>query len=269
MVRNAIGLRSKIVLSILSVLILVGVYSCLSYRQHLKIPDDTTIPTWSQMGRGFIEKAFEPNERSGERWIAVDAAATYSRLFYALVCSILIAVPLGVLMGCFPIVEALLVPPLSFCAKVPPTAALAVFFVMVGTGRELYLTMIAFGVVPTLAQVLYLSVHDVPSELLNKAYTIGASTVEVIWNVIFRHIFPKVLDAVRLQIGPAVVYLIAAEMVCASVGFGYRIRLQSRLLSMDVVYPYLLILAASGFALDAALRLTHRMLCPWAQQGKR
>ena len=73
----------------------------------------------------------------------------------------------------------------------------------------------------------------------------------------------RLLDAVRLQIGPAMVYLIAAEMVVADFGFGYRIRLQSKLLNMGVVYPYLVILAVFGFTMDFLLTKLQQVLCPW------
>jgi len=59
------------------------------------------------------------------------------------------------------------------------------------------------------------------------------------------------------------VYLIAAEMLCADEGMGYRIRLQSRLLRMEVVYPYLASLAAFGFGMDYILRRFQAWLCPW------
>ena len=85
----------------------------------------------------------------------------------------------------------------------------------------------------------------------------------MIWTIIFRQVFPKLIDALRLVIGPAMVYLIAAEMVVGDVGFGYRIRLQSKLLNMSVVYPYLALLAAFGFGMDHALKLLQRKLCPW------
>ena len=90
--------------------------------------------------------------------------------------------------------------------------------------------------------------------------------MELIWNVVLRIIWPRIIDAVRLQIGPAMVYLIAAEMVVGDVGFGYRIRLQSRLLSMDVVYPYLALLATFGFFMDFALRKLQHWTSPWFTQ---
>ncbi|MFH1038172.1 MAG: ABC transporter permease subunit [PVC group bacterium] len=267
MLRQPINTRWTVLLGVLSVLILLAAYTVISLRQHQKNPDDTTIPTWKQLQAG-VKKVIEVNPRSGERWLMVDAEATASRLFLGLLFGVLGAILLGVLMGCFPVIEALLAPPLSLLAKVPPTAALAVFFVLVGTDTEMYVTMIAFGILPVLAQSIYLAVRDVPAEFLYKSYTIGASNAEVIWNIIVRAIFPKLIDTVRLQIGPAMVYLIAAEMVCGDVGFGYRIRLQSRLLNMNVVYPYLAILAAFGFAMDFGLRFAQKICCPWYAHEK-
>ena len=137
------------------------------------------------------------------------------------------------------------------------------FFVLVGTDTSMYIAMIAFGILPALAMTVYLAVKEFPEELQFKAYTLGASHMEVIWAVIFRYVFPKLIDAVRLVIGPAIVFLIAAEMLVGDVGFGYRIRLQSKLLNMNVVYPYLALLAAFGFGMDYALKLLQKKLCPW------
>jgi NitT/TauT family transport system permease protein len=250
------------------VLALLAVYTLISHWQHARNPDDTTIPTWTQLGEG-VGKIFNHQAPVSERWLVMDARATAVRLFLGLAAGIVGSVVVGLLMGCFPAVEAVLAPPLSLLAKVPPTAALAVFFVLVGTDTEMYISMIAFGVLPTLAQTVYLSVRDVPDELLFKAYTLGASQTELIWNVIVRAIMPRLLDAIRLQIGPAMVYLIAAEMVVGDVGFGYRIRLQSRLLNMNVVYPYLALLAAFGFFMDYLLRRLQRFFYPWfAREGR-
>ena len=268
MLRQPIRTRWTVSLGVISVLVLLAGYTGISRLQHRKNPNDTTIPTWRQLGEG-VEKFLEVNPRSGERWLAVDARATARRLFLGLFFGILGAVILGLLMGCFATVEALLVPPLSLLAKVPPTAALAVFFVLVGTDTEMYVAMIAFGILPVLAQSIYLAVRDMPAELLYKAYTVGASNTELIWNIIVRAILPRLIDSVRLQIGPAMVYLIAAEMVCGDVGFGYRIRLQSRLLNMNVVYPYIAMLAVFGFAMDYGLRLLQRAGCPWHVSGHR
>ncbi|MFA6011406.1 MAG: ABC transporter permease subunit [Desulfobacteraceae bacterium] len=268
MIRHPISKKAGLLLGILSILVMVGLYTLVSNWQHKTNPDDTTIPTWSQLGEG-VKQIVEINSRSDERWIVVDGEATLTRLFLGLFFGIIGSIVIGLLMGCFTPFESFLGPPMSLLAKVPPTAALAVFFVLAGTDTKMFVSMIAFGVLPTLSQSIYLAVREVPDETLYKAYTLGASQNELIWNIILRHILPKMIDAIRLQIGPAMVYLIAAEMVVGDVGFGYRIRLQSRLLNMNVVYPYLAVLAAFGFFMDDLLRRVQRYFFRWYAHEKR
>jgi len=262
MIRRPIQPTTAIVLGILSLVLFLGAYTYLAHRQHQQNPDDTTIPTWTQLKHG-VASAVGVNARSRDRWVVEDAKASGTRLFLGLALGTLGALALGMLMGCFTPIEAFFYPPLSLLAKVPPTAALAVFFVLVGTDTNMYVAMIAFGILPTLAMTVYLAVKEFPEELQFKGYTLGASHTEVICTIIFRYVFPKLLDALRLVIGPAMVFLIAAEMLVGDVGFGYRIRLQSKLLNMSVVYPYLAMLAAFGFAMDYALRFLQRKWCPW------
>ncbi len=262
MIRQPIKARTTVILGVLSVVLLLAAYTAVAYWQSRRNPDDTTIPRWTQLHKGFVS-TLEVNKRSQDRWLVVDSLASGQRLFLGLFSGVAISLVLGLAMGCFTPVEAFFYPPLSLLAKVPPTAALAVFFVLVGTGNNMYIAMIAFGILPTLTLSVYLAVKEFPDELLYKAYTLGASHMEVVWSVIFPQVLPRFLDAVRLSIGPAMVYLIAAEMVVGDVGFGYRIRLQSKLMNMSVVYPYLALLAGFGFGMDSLLRWVQRKLCPW------
>ncbi len=266
MIRKPIPQYVTVLLGMASVMVMLGGYTYLSHRQHQVNPDDKTIPSWSQLKEG-VGKSLKESKRTGERWLIVDSKATAIRLFAGLFLGVFGAVALGMLMGCFTPLEAFFYPPMALLAKIPPTAMLAVFFVLFGVEQKMYIAMIAFGVLPTLAQSVYLSVKEVPEELPFKAYTLGASHMEVIWNVLFRFVFPKLIDAVRLQIGPAMVYLIAAEWMVGDEGFGYRIRLQTRIQNMSVVYPYLALLAAFGFSMDFALRKVQGLVCPWYAKG--
>jgi ABC-type nitrate/sulfonate/bicarbonate transport system permease component len=280
-IKQPIGIRWKIFWGVLGILVLAGGYEWLSYRQHSRNPDDTTIPNLTQLWDGFVQvttvrenplkAAFEIEEtdkgfweKAKSTWLFQDVAATYGRLFKGLLWGCALSVFLGILMGCYEWFAALLVPVLSFLAKVPGTAMLAVFFVMVGTGESMFGVMIGFGLLPTLTQAVYLSAkHDVHEEEVNKAYTLGASNFEVIWNVVYRQTLPKVMENVRLQIGPVMVYLIAAEMLVGQVGMGYQIRMQQRLLNMAVVYDYLIILGTSGLLMDRGMLALRRRACPW------
>lgn len=257
-----------IILSISAIVLMLGAYTWLSYRQHQINPDDLTIPTWSQLAHG-IARSFTLDASTNQRIALVDAWATYSRLFTGMLSAVLIALILGMLMGCYAFIEALLLPIMSFAAKVPPTAMLAVFFVVVGMNESFFLAIICFGIIPTLAQAVYEAVRkDVPEELLHKASTLGASQFELIWNVIFRILLPRLIEAIRLQLGPAMVFLIAAEWIVADVGFGYRLRLESRKVHMDIVYFYIALLGFSGLLFDYALNRLRSRFCQWYERSQ-
>lgn len=273
MIRKPIPIFVRILLGVLSIGLLIGGYSWLSARQKKINPKDTTIPNAEQFAEGWgkvIEKhGLKPPETWLEklhqhRWLPEDMIVTYGRLFAGLFVGVLLSLIVGIAMGCLSPVEAFCLPLLSFFAKIPPTAMLAVYFVIVGINFQFYIAMIALGIFPTLAQAIYQSAKkDVSDHAVNKAFTLGASNMEVVWNVIFQQVLPRIIENIRLQIGPAMVFLIAAEYAVGGEGFGYRLKIQSRILNMNVVYIYLIVLGVSGFIFDWILSITRRKLCPW------
>ena len=268
MIRRPLSLRGRLLLGGVPVVAVVLGYTALAAWQQSVNPGSRTIPGWSQIADA-VGRATSPAPISGELILWQDTAATFGRLFLGLGIAVLAAVVVGMAMGCVAVVEALLIPPLTFLAKIPPTAMLAVFFVLVGVrGSGFYVAMIVFGVTPTLAQAVYLSARDdVPRELLDKAATLGASRAELVLNVVLRQVLPRLLEAIRLQVGPALVYLIAAEYVVADVGYGYRLRIEARKINFDLVYFYLFVLGAAGLVLDFALVGVRRWSCPWFGRG--
>jgi NitT/TauT family transport system permease protein len=275
MIRKPIGIRWKIGLGVVAFVILAGVYTALSQWQYSKNPSQTVMPGWRQLASGVARMLKADDiDYDGRSWLWVDSKASFTRLFSGLALGCFLGVVLGVAMGCYEPIEALFLPPLSFLAKIPPTALLAVFFTVMAmlkdfvSGQHLeflfFLGMITFGVLPSLAQAAHQAAKkDVPDELIDKAFTLGASQAELIWNVVYKQILPRLLEAVRLQVGPAMVYLLAAEWNNTDIGFGFRLRVTGRLLQMNVVYVYLVYLGLVGLAIDFVLTWIRRKLCPW------
>jgi ABC-type nitrate/sulfonate/bicarbonate transport system permease component len=228
--------------------------------------EDRTVPSWSMLWNdGFLRSATPQGafERK-EIWLLEDFKATGARLLTALLLGVLLSVIVGLAMGCFDPIEAFLMPPFTFFSKVPATAVLPIFFVIVQINFSMFLAIIVFGMLPSLAQAISASARkDVPDELVFKAYTLGASQFELIWNVIFKQVLPRVLDAARLQIGPALVLLVAAEWMVAGEGIGYRLRLFYQRTDMTVVFVYVFILGIVGLSTDYLLIWLRRRLCPW------
>ena len=108
-----------------------------------------------------------------------------------------------------------------------------------------------------------LRVQEIPREQIIKAQTLGASSWQVAMRVVLPQMLPRLIDAVRLEIGPAWLFLIAAEAIAADSGLGYRIFLVRRYLSMDVIIPYVIWITLLAFMMDLALRVLQRKAFPW------
>ncbi len=266
MIRRPIPLWLFLSLAVAGVLVALVGYAALSVRQTRINASQNVLPGISGLAKGLVEitQSRGSEKKPKPSWLITDAQATYWRLLLGLSAGTVVSVVIGVAMGAYPAAEAFFSPFTTFMAKIPPTAMLAVYMVVFGTKLEMYVALVAFGVFFTMVQSIYQAVKkDVDKDLIDKAYTIGASESEIILEVIWKQILPRVIENIRLHLGPAMVFLIAAEMLFASEGFGYTIRQQSRLVNMNVVYIYLAILGLSGLLMDWLLMRLRRWLCPW------
>ena len=110
---------------------------------------------------------------------------------------------------------------------------------------------------------IFLSVKKLPQEQITKALTLGASQLELVYRIVLPQILPRLIEAVRLSLGAAWLFLIAAEAIAADQGLGYRIFLVRRYLAMDIILPYVFWITLLGFFFDYSLRLLLRKGFPW------
>ena len=132
-----------------------------------------------------------------------------------------------------------------------------------GLGEASKITLIVVGTTLKLVRDLALRVQEIPREQIIKAQTLGASSWQVAVRIVIPQMMPRLVDALRLEIGPAWLFLIAAEAIAADSGLGYRIFLVRRYLSMDLIIPYVLWITFLAFVMDAILRLVQRKAFPW------
>lgn len=297
MIGKRISFKARTICSCLSIAVLIAVYSYLAHLQHKENPDNRTIPTLGQLWDGLVFLCEQPDPENDDSADLLAAAlaesnikntaettkkgflegrilweaskATLERLFGGLCIGLFGGILIGIFMGCFLKFDAALSPIMYFFSRIIPTAAMPIFFMLSGIEFEMYVAMIAFGSMPLITLTVSQYVQEFPNELRYKAYTLGASHFEVISTAIFPYILPKVLDLAVLMIGPALVYLIAAEQIVAGEGFGYRIRVLTKATRFEVVYPLIIILTVYAGILTFALKFLQKKLCPWYKSGKR
>lgn len=231
-------------------------------------PDDKLLPALTTIKDSVVRVAFEPSQRTGEYILWVDTAASLTRLGIGMALSALIGLVIGICNGLVPWFSGFWSPFVRVLSMIPPLALLPMLFIVFGLGEFSKVVLIVLGTAPFIMREIEQRVLELPREQLIKAQTLDANTWQIVLRVVLPQVFPRLLDAVRLSLGAAWLFLIAAEAIASTEGLGYRIFLVRRYLAMDVILPYVVWITLLAFVADYLLRLLGRRLFPWYGTGQ-
>jgi NitT/TauT family transport system permease protein len=261
------GRAGTLLLSALPFILLVAAYLYYSNARLAENPGDKLLPAPATIAATIHRFAFEEDERSGEYLLWNDTWASLERLLTALAVSALSGLILGIAIGVLPYLRATLAPFVAAVSLIPPLAILPILFIVVGLGEAAKITLIIIGVAPIIVRDLAMRTGELPREQIIKAQTLGASTWQLVLRVVLPQMWPRLIDALRLSLGSAWLFLIAAEAIASTEGLGYRIFLVRRYLAMDVILPYVAWITLLAFGMDWLLRLVRAKAFAWAGTG--
>jgi NitT/TauT family transport system permease protein len=265
-------------LSYVFFLVCLGLYVHTSKVRHVENPEDRIVPNAQQLQAGVHASVLEPAEEDdyvapdgASKWerfrhsmIVKDTASSSRRFGIALLC-LVPAVLLALHIGLFPYINAGGMRFILFFDKIVALSLLPVLFIVFGIDEWSKIALIVIGVAPTMMLDVIGMVRAVPQEQVVKAFTLGANDFDVAYRVTLKQIAPQILNSLRLNLKPMMLFLFAGEMIAASDGLAYRIAIMRRHMGMDVILPYVLWVAVLLFCVDMFLRVLNRRLHPWFQ----
>ena len=257
------GTLGKYLLGLLPFVVIGIVYFYFSSERLAINPNDKLMPSMQSFIDAVSYLAFEPNKRTGDYVLWADTAASLQRLGLGVGISALTGLIIGILVGIIPLVRAGIAPVITIISLVPPLAILPILFIILGLGELSKVMLIVLGITPFLIRDVQLRVMALPHEIIIKAQTLGANSWQLILRVVLPQVLPKLIDAVRLSLGSAWLFLIAAEAISATEGLGYRIFLVRRYMSMDIILPYVVWITLLAFLMDYLLRRLSKSVFPW------
>ncbi len=261
------GRAGALTLSALPFILVVAAYLYYSNARLAENPRDKLLPAPATIAATIHQFALEEDERTGEYLLWNDSRASLERLLTALAISAFIGVTLGVAIGVLPYLRHALGPFVAALSLIPPLAVLPILFIVVGLGEVAKIILIIIGVAPCIVRDLAMRTGELPGEQMIKAQTLGASTWQLVLRVVLPQMWPRLIDALRLTLGSAWLFLIAAEAIASTEGLGYRIFLVRRYLAMDVILPYVAWITVLAFSMDWLLRLLRTKAFAWAEAG--
>jgi NitT/TauT family transport system permease protein len=258
----------SIALSLLPFILVIAAYLFYSNARLTANPGDKLLPSPATLAHTIHQYVFEEDERSGDILFWSDTAASLKRISTALCISAALGVVLGLAIGVIPYLRATLAPFIAALSLIPPLAILPILFIVAGLGELAKVLLIIIGVTPIIVRDLALRTGELPVEQIIKAQTLGASTWQLIIRIFLPQIWPRLIDALRLSLGSAWLFLIAAEAIASTGGLGYRIFLVRRYLAMDIILPYVAWITLLAFSMDWALRMLRAHAFAWAEPGR-
>lgn len=256
-----------VLLAALPFLLLIVVYSIASDIRLDANPQDKLLPAPSTIAETAGRLFSEPDRRSKEILLWQDTLASLGRLIGGVAISAALSLMLGLIIGLLPYARSLLSSFVAVISMVPPLALLPILFIVFGLGELSKLVLIIIGITPFMTRDLAQRVMDIPKEQIVKAQTLGASTWVIVRRVALPQVLPRLISNVRLSLGSAWLFLIAAEAVASNVGLGYRIFLVRRYLAMDVILTYVIWITLLAFLIDFMLKTLSRRAFPWMEAG--
>ncbi|MDQ0321680.1 taurine transport system permease protein [Pararhizobium capsulatum DSM 1112] len=209
---------------------------------------------WTLITEGFVDST-----------LAQHAAASLGRVLAALVVSVAIGIPAGLLIATSRIGRGILDPVVEFLRPLPPLAYLPLIIIWIGIGEASKVTVIALSMLPSIIIATAAGVRAVPKDHINAARSFGASRIQVLLHVILPSSVPSILTGTRIALGTGWSTLVAAELVAATRGLGFMIQSAAQFLVTDVVIAGIIVIAVIAILLEVLARLLERWIAPWAR----
>jgi NitT/TauT family transport system permease protein len=214
---RVLRIRPTAVVSLASVVVLVGVWALLSLghlvsNRFLVSPVEVVREIGALFQDGYINVPFH-----------VHLGYSIMRSLSGLVLAIVLGVPVGLLIGYNRYVAAMFLPPFLAFRPVPPIALipLAVLWFGIGEFAKIVLIFMASFLYVTLSVAN--GVKEVRESLIRAGRSLGANGRQLFFYVIFPETLPQIMNSIKVGTAISWAVVVAAELVAAQKGLGYMI----------------------------------------------
>jgi len=202
-----------------------------------------------------------------EEGVTRDLLISIYRVLFGFVLAVLLATPIGVLMGYRRNIRQSLSPVLGFFRYIPVPVFIPLTILWFGSGDRQKMIIIFLGAFFQLVLMVSDAARIVPGDYYESAIMLGAPKLDLVVRVLWPAALPQIFDSYRIAMGWAWTYLIVAEMVGASTGLGYYIIKAQRYLLIPQIFAAMALIGVLGMFTDYLFSAAHLHLFPWAQRA--
>ncbi|MFD4230857.1 ABC transporter permease [Streptomyces sp. NPDC058545] len=242
-----------LLLNLVALIVGVGVWAIAAATQLVDVPGPLSVGSraWDLLGDGTLMQ---------------DALASLRRVFLGFVLGTLLAVPVGFLMGWYPLARGLLEPYVQFFRTVPPLAIIPLAIVLMGINETPKVFVIFLAAFLSSVVAAFQGVIGVDRTLINAARVLGAPDRVIFLKVVIPAATPFLLVGMRIGLGAAWGTVVAAELIAADKGLGYEMMHAQTYYDIPTIFVGLITIGVIGLLMDRLLLLAERRLTGWQER---
>lgn len=188
---------------------------------------------------------------------------------YGYVTAILLALPIGFIIGMYPIARSLFSQYIDAIRFLPLTAITGIFIAWFGIGFDMKVYFLSFGILIYLLPVIVQRISELQNPSNNKDYvylqtisTLGATNWQKFRHVYFPYVTEKISEDIRVLTAISWTYIIVAELLNREGGIGAMIYTLGRQSRTPEVFALLFLIILIGFLQDRLFKLLDQLLFP-------
>lgn len=196
-----------------------------------------------------------------------DALASLARVLTGFLLGVALAIPVGFLMGWYPTARALIEPYVQFFRTIPPLAIIPLAIVTMGIGEVPKIFVIFLAAFLTSVVATFQGVISVDRTLINAARVLGAGDAQIFRRVVIPASTPFIMVGVRIGLGSAWATVVAAELIAAQSGLGFRMQQGQLYYDLPVIFVSLISIGLLGLAMDRIVIAADQRLTAWQEKA--
>ncbi|MCF2640796.1 ABC transporter permease [Roseburia hominis] len=243
--------KTILALIIPAIVVLVWFYA----TTYTSIPSGI-LPSISDVGKTFVE-IFQ----SGQ--LKEDILVSMSRVLKGYLLSAALGIILGSLIGMYQVVKEIFVPIITVIRQIPMIAWIPLIVLWCGIGESskvVIIVLVAFFQILVNTQS---GIESTPKEYIEVAKLYKLSRWKTFTKVYLPHAVPQMLVGLRLGLGGSWMAVVAAELIAATSGIGYRMSSARSNMQSDVVIVYMIVVGIIGVLMDKGIGVIFEALTPW------
>ncbi len=204
---------------------------------------------------------------SGPKYLLVfDILASLRRVFLGFFIGSGLAIPLGFAMGWYRPVRAIIEPWTQFFRTIPPLAIIPLALVFLGIGEEPKVFVITLASFLVTIIATFGGVVNVDRTLINAGRVLGANDWTIFRRIAVPASMPFIMVGLRQGLGSAWATLVAAELIAAQEGLGFRMQAAQIYYDIPTIFVGLVTIGVFGLIMDRTLLWIDGKLTSWQER---